>query len=327
MLYIENIIHKVGALMTVNIMPVEPVYSIVIPVYNEQYVIYTSYKRISEVMDTLNEPYELLFVDDGSTDETANVIKSLSKTDANVRLLSFSRNFGHQAAVSAGIDHSLGEAVIIIDVDLQDPPEIIPDMIELWQKGYEVVYGQRKKREGDSWLKEWSAKVFYRLLQRIADVEIPVDTGDFRLVDRKVCNASKQMGERNKYMRGLVSWVGFQQIALEYERDPRFAGETKYPLRKMINLAMDGLAADEYLREFTVVFGQVPAGFRAVEQPRLYVDVLNASQAFLPNGMMFANRADVGGRVPGSQEWIISNATWSSTVFNPVRQRIPQSGW
>lgn len=223
-----------------------PTYSVVIPMYNEQDVIFETIRRVKLVMVSMEEPYELLFIDDGSEDSTCKTVKSYMKRDKSIRLISLSRNFGHQAAITAGIDYAFGDAVIIIDADLQDPPEVIPDMVALWKQGYEVVYGKRKSREGENWFKELSAKCFYRLLQSMTDIDIPVDTGDFRLIDRKVCNTLKSLDERNRYVRGLVSWVGFKHIACEYERGARLAGETKYPLRKMMRLAIDGVVGFSY---------------------------------------------------------------------------------
>lgn len=222
-----------------------PEYSIVIPAYNEEDVLCETYKRLTAALASL-ENYELIFVNDGSRDQTAQIIYGFVKSDARVRLLNFSRNFGHQAAITAGIDYSRGDAVIIIDADLQDPPEVIPEMAHLWKQGYEVVYGKRKKRRGETAFKKASAKAYYRFLNKMTNVDIPVDTGDFRLLDRKVCNALKSLREKTRYVRGLVSWVGYKQIAVEYVRDERYAGETKYPLSKMIKFAMDGITAFSY---------------------------------------------------------------------------------
>ena len=223
-----------------------PVYSVIVPMFNEQDAIHETITRLKSVMDSMDEPYELIFIDDGSKDFTRRTVKSHMRIGCSMQLISFSRNFGHQAAVTAGLDYANGEAIIIIDADLQDPPEVIPNMAYLWKQGFEVVYGKRKKRAGESWFKEFSAKCFYRLLQSIADIDIPVDTGDFRLIDRKVCNVIRAMDERNRYVRGLIAWVGFKQTAYEYDRDARFAGETKYPFRKMLRLALDGITGFSY---------------------------------------------------------------------------------
>ncbi len=224
----------------------KPVISVVIPVFNEEPVIIETYKRLTKVMVGIGESYELLFVNDGSRDMSAAIIADLCKQDKSVKLLNFSRNFGHQPAVTAGMDFAAGDAIVIIDADLQDPPEVIPEMLNLWRQGYDVVYGQRSKRKGESAFKKFTAKMYYRMLKRLTNVDIPVDTGDFRLIDRKVCDAMKMLGEKNRYIRGLVSWTGFNQTAVSYVRDERFAGETKYPLKKMIRFAMDGIAAFSY---------------------------------------------------------------------------------
>ncbi len=221
-------------------------YSIVVPVYNEELVVEESYKRLKQVMDSTNEPYELIFVNDGSRDKTAELVSGLCDHDKNVRLINFSRNFGHQTAITAGMDNSSGQAVVVIDADLQDPPEVILDMIAKWKEGYDVVYGQRLKRKGETFFKKVTAKLFYRLLSSMTSVDIPVDTGDFRLIDRKVCDVMSSLTEKNRYVRGLVSWVGFKQTAVTYVRDERFAGETKYPLKKMLKFAMDGITTFSY---------------------------------------------------------------------------------
>ncbi len=214
-------------------------YSVVIPAYNEEAVLDESYKRLTQVMRDLGEPYELIFVNDGSRDETENIIKTLCEKDTSVRLISFSRNFGHQAAVSAGIDYASGQAVILIDADLQDPPEVIPEMAKKWREGFDVVYGVREKRKGESAFKRATAKLFYRFLAAQTEFKIPVDTGDFRLMDKKVCQVLKNLTEKNRYIRGLVSFAGFKQTGVSYIREERFAGETKYPLKKMISFAAD----------------------------------------------------------------------------------------
>ncbi len=221
-------------------------YSIVVPVFNEELVVKESYKRLKQVMDTTNESYELIFVNDGSRDKTPEIVAQICEEDKNVRLINFSRNFGHQTAITAGMDNSSGQAVVVIDADLQDPPEVILEMIEKWKEGYDVVYGQRLKRKGETFFKKATAKMFYRLLSSMTSVDIPVDTGDFRLIDRKVCDVMSSLTEQNRYVRGLVSWVGFRQTAVTYVRDERFAGETKYPLKKMLKFAMDGITTFSY---------------------------------------------------------------------------------
>lgn len=221
-------------------------YSIVVPVYNEEEVIHETYRRLKNVMISTGEHYELIFVNDGSSDRTADILKGYSETDPSVILLDFSRNFGHQIAITAGMDYSRGKAVVVIDADLQDPPELILEMIEKWKQGYDVVYAKRTERKGETLFKKQAAKMCYRLLQSMTDIDIPLDTGDFRLMDRKVCDQMNSLQEKNRFVRGLVSWVGFKQIAVEYERDERFAGESKYPLKKMLKLSMDGITSFSY---------------------------------------------------------------------------------
>ena len=215
--------------------------SVVVPMYSEEAVAEECCKRLTDICKANGLRYELVFVNDGSTDRTLEILESLAKKDSHVKVISFSRNFGHQIAVSAGIDRARGDAVIIMDADLQDPPELIPDMINLWKQGYEVVYAKRKCREGETWFKLMTAKIFYRVLNKLSDTVIPEDTGDFRLMDRKVVEVFRNMPEKNRFVRGMVSWLGFRQIPIEYERKERFAGETKYPLKKMIRFAMDGM--------------------------------------------------------------------------------------
>ncbi len=224
-----------------------PKISIVAPAYNEEEVLPEFYRRVREVMDAIGEPWELILVNDGSRDNTLAIMRELHEKDPRVKIVSFSRNFGHQLAITAGLDYASGDAVIIIDADLQDPPEVIADLIAKWREGYDVVYAVRKERKGESWFKEWTAKFFYRLIYRITDVDIPKDTGDFRLMDRKVVEALRTMRERNRFMRGLSVWVGFKQTGVYYVREPRFAGETKYPLRKMLKFALDAITSFSYV--------------------------------------------------------------------------------
>ena len=216
--------------------------SIVIPMYYEEQVAEECYKRVTEVIKEIKEyDYEIIFINDGSKDKTLEILENISKEDRKVKIISFSRNFGHQAAVTAGLKYVTGDTVVIMDADLQDPPELIPDMLKKWEEGYEVIYGKRKTRDGESAFKLFTAKAFYTTLNKLSDVEIPKDTGDFRLVDRKVVDVINALPEHNKFLRGLFSWVGFKQYAYEYERKVRFAGKTKYPLKKMLKLAQDGI--------------------------------------------------------------------------------------
>ena len=216
--------------------------SVVIPMYYEEDVANECYKRVRNVLTALRDyNYEIIFVNDGSKDKTLEILKRIAQEDENVKIISFSRNFGHQAAVTAGIKYVTGDAIVIIDADLQDPPELIPEMLKLWEQGSEVIYGKRKIRNGESRFKLLTAKMFYKTLNALSDVDIPKDTGDFRLVDRKVIEVVNSLPEHNKFLRGLFSWVGFKQIPFEYERKERFAGKTKYPLKKMLKLASDGI--------------------------------------------------------------------------------------
>ncbi|MGC8764340.1 MAG: glycosyltransferase family 2 protein [Brevinematia bacterium] len=217
--------------------------SIIIPCYNEEEVIGKTYERLKDVvMKNKIKDYEFVFVNDGSMDKTLEILASFAKDNKNVKVISFSRNFGHQAAVSAGINECSGDVAVIIDADLQDPPEVIPEMIELYLKeDANVIYGVRKERKGESIFKKLTAHCFYRVLNMLSEVDIPLDTGDFRLIDRKVIDTFKNMPERNKFIRGMISWVGFKQIPFYYTRDPRLAGKTKYPLAKMIKFAMTGI--------------------------------------------------------------------------------------
>jgi glycosyltransferase involved in cell wall biosynthesis len=219
--------------------------SVVCPVFNEEGGITEFYDRASAAMRSINPEvdYELVFVDDGSKDSSADILRKLAKDDSRVNLIEFSRNFGHQLAITAGIDHARGDAVVVIDSDLQDPPEVIAAMVDKWRDGWDVVYGQRTERPGESKFKLATAQMFYRFINRLSDVELPLDAGDFRLIDRKVVDALKTIREENRYMRGLVSWVGFKQTAMPYEREARFAGETHYPLRKMMHFAADGITS------------------------------------------------------------------------------------
>lgn len=216
--------------------------SLVIPMYYEEEVAEECYNRVTKVLSTLQDyTYEIVFVNDGSKDKTLEILEGIAKKDINVKIISFARNFGHQCAVTAGLQEVTGDAIVIIDADLQDPPELIPDMLKLWEDGNEVIYGKRKTRDGESKFKLLTAKMFYQTLNALSDVDIPKDTGDFRLVDKKVVDVINSLPEHNKFLRGLFSWVGFKQTPFEYERKERFAGKTKYPLKKMLKLASDGI--------------------------------------------------------------------------------------
>jgi polyisoprenyl-phosphate glycosyltransferase len=220
-----------------------PKYSLIVPIYNEQETIYEMYQRISRVMDQMDAPVELCLVNDGSSDRSLQLLRDLHQKDSRVVYLSLARNFGHQIAVTAGLNFVRGQVIVILDADLQDPPELIPEMVEQWQQGYEIVYAQRTRRRQEGWFKRFTAYTFYRLLKRLADVDIPTDTGDFCLLDRKVVDLLNAMPERNRYIRGLRSWVGFNQTAIHFERDPRFAGDVKYTFGKSLALAINGLVS------------------------------------------------------------------------------------
>ncbi len=224
----------------------KPTFSIIAPIYNEFETLPILYERVKRVMDTTGEPWELILVDDGSTDGSTDVIRTLARKDDSVRPVIFARNFGHQVAVTAGLDYSRGKAVTIIDADLQDPPEVILELIKKWREGYEVVYAIRAERVGESWFKLFTAKLFYRLIYRITDVDIPLDTGDFRLLDRQVVNVLNKMRERHRFLRGMSAWVGFKQVGVNYRREARFAGETKYPFKKMLRLAINAITGFSY---------------------------------------------------------------------------------
>ncbi len=224
----------------------KPVYTIIAPIYNEIENIPHLYARVSEVMEQTGQPWELVLVDDGSKDGSTDALRELGKKDERVRPVIFARNFGHQIAVSAGMDYARGDAIVVIDADLQDPPEVILELIEKWKEGYQVVYAVRSEREGESWFKLTTASLFYKFIQTMTDVAIPLNTGDFRLLDRKVLNVMNSMPERNRFLRGMSSWAGFKQIGVEYKRHARFAGETHYPLKKMIKLAMNAITGFSY---------------------------------------------------------------------------------
>ena len=218
--------------------------SIVTPVFNEVEVIELFCERVRRAMAALDSiTYELIFVDDGSTDGSYEKLIKLSRSHPDVKIIKFSRNFGHQIAITAGIDHARGDAVVVIDADLQDPPEVIREFVEKWENGFDVVYGVREKRDGESRIKLLTAAAFYRLLHRIIKLDIPVDVGDFRLMSRRVVDSFKELKERDRFVRGLVSWIGFKQIGVHYRRDERLAGETKFPYRKMIKFALDGITS------------------------------------------------------------------------------------
>ena len=237
-----------------------PVYSFVVPVYNEEETLEELYRRLSAVAQQLDGPAEVVFVDDASSDGSQRILQSFLARDPRVRTVRLARNFGHQVAISAGIDHARGDAVVIMDADLQDPPEVVPKLVERWREGYDVVYGVRERRQGDTWFKRVTASLFYRLLHSFAETDVPVDAGDFRLIDRKVADAFRALPERHRYVRGLFAWLGFRQIGVPFARDPRFAGEPKYSYRASLRLAIDGIVSFSTAPlRFALVFGCVVA--------------------------------------------------------------------
>ncbi len=245
-----------------------PTFTIIAPIFNELENIPELYPRIREVMDQTNEPWELILVDDGSTDGSTEVIRKLAENDKRVRPIIFARNFGHQIAVTAGIDYSRGDAVIIIDAELQDPPEVILKLIKNWREGYEVVYAVREEREGESWFKKLTASIFYRLIHAVTNVNIPLDTGDFRLLDKKVVDIMKTMRERHRFLRGMSAWVGFKQIGVKYKRKPRYAGISKYPLSKMIQFALNAITSFSYFPlQLATYIGFIAAGLSVLAIP------------------------------------------------------------
>ena len=259
----------------------KPTFSIIAPVFNEKDCLATLVQRVGEVMDTTGEPWELVIVDDGSQDGSTDIIRRLAKEDKRVRAVIFARNFGHQIAVTAGMDYSRGDAVIIIDADLQDPPEVMLEMIQRWREGYQVVYGIRSEREGETWFKKTTASLFYRMIARITDVKIPLDTGDFRLMDRSVVKVMNNMREKNRFLRGMSSWVGYRQIGVSYHRAARFAGETKYPLKKMLKLALNAVTSFSYFPlQLATYVGFISAGISIVAIPIVIILRLTGSQAF-----------------------------------------------
>ncbi len=259
-----------------------PTFTIIAPIYNELENIPELYPRVRDVMDQTGEPWELILVDDGSTDGSTDVIRKLAENDSRVRPVIFARNFGHQIAVTAGVDYSRGQAVVIIDADLQDPPEVILDLIEKWRDGYEVVYAVRAEREGESWFKKVTASLFYRIIYRITDVDIPLDTGDFRLMDKKVVAVMKQMREKHRFLRGMSAWVGFKQIGVAYKRKPRFSGETKYPFSKMVKLALNAVTSFSYFPlQMATYLGFIAAGLSVLAIPIVAILRLTTGTALL----------------------------------------------
>jgi dolichol-phosphate mannosyltransferase len=269
-------------------------YSIVAPIFNELENLPELYQRVKEVMDSSGDTWELLLVDDGSTDGSTAKIREFAQADRRVRPVIFARNFGHQIAVTAGLDYACGDAVVIIDADLQDPPEVILELAEKWREGYDVVYAVRAERVGESWFKKFTASMFYRIILRITDVKIPLDTGDFRLIDHKVVNVMKTMRERHRFLRGMAAWVGFKQIGVEYKRAARLAGVTKYPFRKMVRLALNAITSFSYFPlQVATYIGFVAAGIAILAIPGFMR--ITGSQAFIGQATTLISVLFLGG--------------------------------
>lgn len=255
--------------------------SVIAPIYNEKESLPEFYRRVSAVLESVDPAWEMILVDDGSSDGSTNQIMELAQQDARVVPVIFARNFGHQIAVTAGMDYARGEAVVVIDADLQDPPELILDMMTKWREGYEVVYAVREERVGESWFKLATASLFYRLIYRITDVDIPMDTGDFRLLDRQVVDVMGSMRERHRFLRGMSAWIGFRQVGVPYKRAARFAGETKYPLKKMLRLALNAITGFSYFPlQLATYFGFLSAGMAIIAIPVVAILRMTGSQFF-----------------------------------------------
>jgi len=277
-------------------MPKKIVFTVIAPIYNEVESIPMLWERLSEVMEKVDEPWELILVDDGSTDGSTELIRALAKMHSSVRPVIFARNFGHQVAVSAGMDYSRGDAVIVIDADLQDPPELILDMIAKWREGFEVVYAVRSEREGETWFKRVTASIFYRLIYRITDVKIPLDTGDFRLIDRAVVNVMVRMKERHRFLRGMAAWVGYKQVGLPYKRAARFAGVTKYPFRKMLKLALNAITGFSYFPlQVATYIGFISAGLSILAIPVVIIVRLTVVNSFFGQASTLISVLFLGG--------------------------------
>ncbi len=260
----------------------KPVYSIIAPIFNEKGCFDELYRRVSEVMNSTSEEWELVLVDDGSTDGSTDMIRQLAEKDSRVRPVIFARNFGHQIAVTAGLDYCRGDAAVIIDADLQDPPEVILELIQKWREGYQVVYALRTEREGETWFKKTTASLFYKVIFRITDVKIPMNTGDFRLLDRKVIDVMNGMRERHRFLRGMSAWVGFKSVAVPYKRAARFAGTTKYPFKKMMKLALTAVTSFSYMPlQIAMVLGFISAGISILVIPVVAIMRIAGAQFFL----------------------------------------------
>ncbi|MCX6031329.1 MAG: glycosyltransferase family 2 protein [Chloroflexi bacterium] len=273
-----------------------PTISVVAPVFNEEAILPEFYRRTSAALDKLGEPWELVLVNDGCRDRSPEIMVELHARDPRVKVVNFARNFGHQVAITAGADYARGDAVVVMDADLQDPPEVIPDLLAKWREGFEVVYAIRSERKGETWFKEFTAKAFYRIIYRITDIDIPMDAGDFRLMDRKVVDALKTMREKHRFMRGLSVWVGFRQTGVKYARAERFAGETKYPLKKMLRFALDGITSFSYLPlQVATYVGFVAAGLAVLGIIATIILRLSGSEAFYGQATTLVSVLFLGG--------------------------------
>ena len=262
-------------------MSIRPRYSIIAPVFNEEEGLGEFYRRTAAVMDAFDGPSELILVFDGCRDRSPEIGHELSVRDPRIKIINFSRNFGHQVAISAGIDYAEGDAVVMLDADLQDPPEVIPELVARWKEGNAVVFAQREKRQGETFFKLATAWVFYRVLRRLASIDLPSDTGDFRLIDRKVVLAMRQLREHHRFMRGLSVWVGFKQVGVKYVRNERFAGKTQYPLQKMIKLATDAITGFSYVPlQLATTMGFWVSGIALLAIPFVALMRLSGNSAF-----------------------------------------------
>jgi len=273
-----------------------PKYSIVAPVFNEVESLPEFHRRTRAVMDGLDGAAELLLVDDGSSDGSLEIMRALQAEDASVRVLSLSRNFGHQVAITAGMDFARGEAVVVIDADLQDPPEVILDLVAEWQRGAELVLAVRAARRGETWFKRITAALFYRLIDRLTDLHIPKDSGDFRLMDRKVVDALQQVREHHRFMRGLSVWVGFKRAEVEYVREERFAGRSKYPLRSMLRFATDGITSFSHVPlQLAMTLGFLFAGVALLGIPAIVAMRFSGSREFFGQATTLVSVLLLGG--------------------------------
>ncbi len=271
-------------------------YSIIAPVYNEEETLSEFYNRVLSVMDSLDGLSELLLIDDGSTDASLDLMRGFQQQTSLIRVISFSRNFGHQVAITAGIDYAIGDAVIVIDADLQDPPEVIPELVAQWQEGFELVLAVRSMRKGESWFKRTTASFFYRLINKLTDLHIPKDSGDFRLMDRKVVEALREVREQHRFMRGLSVWVGFRHTQVEYVRNERFAGISKYPLKRMLNFATDGITSFSHVPlQLAMSMGFIFAGIALLGIPAIITLRFSGSREFFGQATTLVSVLLLGG--------------------------------